>query len=133
VAEHLELGEGGGSGAQDGRLGDLQDQPGRVEVVSGQGSFDAAAQVAAGELAGADVDRDGHLLGPGAGLAQGQVQHAVTDSLGQSGGLGGDDGRQGGQEMSLGVAEAHQGLGANNQVAVDVHDGLEDQSNPVVA
>src|SRR5665647_2339220 len=133
LAQPFELGQGGRSGSEDGRLGDLKDQPGWVEVVSLKGLFDADSQVPAGELAGADVDREAHVRGPGAGCLQGQVEDPVTDGLGQPRNLGGHDRGQCGHEPALGVGQAHQGFGADDDVAVDVDDGLEDQRDPVVA
>ena len=61
------------------------------------------------------------------------MQDAVTDDIGEPCGLGGDDRGQGGQDSSLGVTQAQQGFGADDDVAVDVNYGLEDQRDAVVA
>ncbi|MNO98585.1 hypothetical protein D3C76_903330 [compost metagenome] len=108
-------------------LGQLELDPVGFGAPGGEGALDAFQEPRVAQVMGRQVDRDGALIAlfmPGIALAQGGIQHPEGERGDQAGVLRQLDELVRRQHAVLRMAPAHQGLGAADLVAGDLHLGL---------
>ena len=124
LAERLQGRLGVGRLLDQDALGDLQPQVDGVEAGAGEDFGDRGGEVAVGDLAGGEVDRDvegplvGPLLVPGEDLAAGRLLDPAADRLDQAAFLGDRDELAGVELAALGVVPADQRLEGGDLAAV---------------
>ena len=112
---------------QDRRLGDLQDQPGRVgQPAGGQFVGQHRHEVGLGELPGADVHRHvGQPIAPVPQVMQGRPEHVLAERNDQAGLLGDRDelGRR--HQVAVRPPQPHQSLGPDDPASAERDDRLK--------